>query len=306
MINSFLTIHDLTMYEFNQILELSEKIKHKPAAFRNKLRNRIMAMIFQKSDPYSLMPLEVAMLQLGGQSVYTHLPDNGRESPETLEETARNADHWVDALAVKASDHSVIRKLTEVCLLPVFNASTDRHHPLQAMADFLTLRENKGGYSNLRLAYIGQGNNVCHSLILASAKAGVQLTVASPGGYAPDTDILIAAGESGKDTGFRCRLTSDPFQAVKDADVVYCSAWPSREKEEEQENIAQIFKPFQVNSRLMAKARSDALFMHYPPIHRGEEVTGEVIDAHASAAHDQAENRLHVQKSVLLLLLGDK
>ncbi|MBN1222486.1 MAG: ornithine carbamoyltransferase [Candidatus Aminicenantes bacterium] len=306
MIDNFLSIHDLTMYEFNQILELADKIKRKPQSYRDKLKNRILAMIFQKPSWGSRMTFEVGMLQLGGQAVCSAPSDIEMETTEIFFDTIRDADRWVDGIAVRASAHADVRYLAKACRIPVINAATDLYHPCQAMADYLTLREKKGGLSGLKLAYVGEGDNVCHSLLMASAKAGMQMAVASPSGYAPDADILRMAEEDGKETGFRCHLTSDPIQAVRDADVVYSGAWPFKEKEDEKERIAQIFKPFQVNSRLIAEAHNNAILMHCHSSLRGREVTTDVIDSNISIAQDQAENRLHVQKTVLLLLLGDK
>jgi ornithine carbamoyltransferase len=173
------------------------------------------------------------------------------------------------------------------------------------MADFMTLREKKGGLSNLKLAYVGDGNNVAHSLLLASAKAGAEIAIATPPGYEPKQDILRMAEDDGKETGFCYILTSDPIEAVKEADAVYTDTWTSMGQEEDKQARTHTFSPYQVNSQLMAEARPNALFMHCLPAHRGDEVTDEVIDSAQSVVYDQAENRLHVQKTILSMLLGD-
>ena len=306
MFENFLSIHDISVYEFNQILELAEKIKKKPSAFQDKLKNKILALIFQKPSLRTRMTFEVGMLQLGGKAVYLGPSDTVMGTRESVEDVAKYVGLWVDGVAVRTFKHAVAEEMANACRVPVINALTDLLHPCQAMSDFFTLREKKGGLSNLKLAYVGDGNNVCHSLLFASAKAGVRLAIASPPGFGPDTGILQRAEEDGKETGFSCCLTSDPVEAVRGADAVYTDTWTSMGKEEEKENRAQIFRPYQVNGRLMAEARPDALFMHCLPARRGEEVTSEVIDSKRSVVYDQAENSLHIQKTVLLLLLGDK
>jgi ornithine carbamoyltransferase len=217
---------------------------------------------------------------------------------------AKNLERWVNGIMVRTFAHNTAEELAEHAVIPVINALTDLLHPCQAMADFFTLKERKGDLSSLNLAYVGDGNNVCHSLLFAAAKSGSGMTVATPGGYEPQSDIIEAAKKSGAETGFRLHLTKDPGEAVRNASAVYTDTWASMGQEDEKEKRAGIFAPYQVNSQLMSKAPADALFMHCLPAHRGEEVTDEVIDSDNSVVFDQAENRLHVQKAIMLLLLG--
>lgn len=306
MIEDFISIHDLTLYQFSKILDLTREIKERHDRFRNKLKNRILAMIFQKPSLRTRMTFEVGMLQLGGEAVYLSPSDIQIGTRESLHDMGKNLERWVDAIMIRTFAHQNVIDLAQACRIPVINALTDLLHPCQAMADFFTLKEKRGDLANLKLAYIGDGNNVCHSLLYAAAKAGSKMSVATPPGYDPNPEIVKKAEEDGKETGASFCFTNDPSEAVKDADVVYTDAWASMGQEKEKEKRAKIFAPFQVNNKLMEKAKEDAFFMHCLPAHRGEEVTDEVIDSSQSIVYDQAENRLHIQKVIMLLLLGKK
>jgi ornithine carbamoyltransferase len=305
-LDNFLSIHDLSVYEFNQILDIAEDIKTKPRAFRDRLKNKILAMIFEKPSLRTRMTFEVGMLQLGGEAVYLSPSDIQMGTRESTADVGKNLERWVDGIMIRTFSHHIALNLAEASRIPVINALTDLLHPCQAMADFLTLREKKGGLSNLKLAYVGDGNNVTHSLLLASAKAGTKMAIATPSGFEPATDILNMAEDDGKETGFQCSLTSDPIEAVREADAVYTDTWASMGQEEDKQARTQVLSPYQVNTQLMAEAQPDALFMHCLPAHRGEEVTDDVIDSAQSVVYDQAENRLHVQKTILSMLLGDR
>jgi ornithine carbamoyltransferase len=196
--------------------------------------------------------------------------------------------------------------MARATFLPVINGLTDLLHPCQAMADFFTLREKKGGLSKLKLAYVGDGNNVCHSLMFAAAKAGTRVAVATPRGYEPDAGVTKLAREDGRETGFELDLTNNPRHAVAGADAVYTDVWASMGQEQEKEARAQVFASYQVNPELMAEAKPDSVFMHCLPAHRGEEVTASVLDSPRSVVFDQAENRLHIQKAIMLILMGKK
>jgi ornithine carbamoyltransferase len=302
-LEDFLTIHDISVYEFSEILDIAEKVKTKPQTFQNKLAHRILAMIFEKSSLRTRMTFEVGMLQLGGEAIYLSPSDIQMGSRESTFDVGKNLERWVDGIMIRTFDHAIAVDLAEASRIPVINALTDLLHPCQAMADFFTLREKKGALAGLKLAYVGDGNNVCHSLLLAAAKAGSQITVATPSGYEPDIKILKLAEEDGKDAGFIYRLTEDPMEAVTDVDAVYTDIWVSMGQETEKDERLRTFTPYQVNSSLMASAKPDAIFMHCLPAHRGKEVTDEVIDSAQSAVYDQAENRLHTQKAILLMLL---
>jgi ornithine carbamoyltransferase len=252
------------------------------------------------------MTFEVGMLQLGGEAVYLSPSDIQIGTRETVYDMGKNLERWVEAIMIRTFAHQNVIDLAQACHIPVINALTDLLHPCQAMADFFTLKEKRGDLANFKLAYVGDGNNVCHSLLSAAAKAGSKMSVATPPGYEPDPEIRKQAEEDGKETGASFSFTNDPSEAVKNADAIYTDTWASMGQEQEKEKRGEIFAPFQVNKSLMAKAKKGAFFMHCLPAHRGEEVTDDVIDSSQSLVYDQAENRLHVQKVVMLSLLGKK
>jgi ornithine carbamoyltransferase len=303
MFEDFISIHDLSIYEFNEILELTEQIKAHPQRFQNKLNNKILAMIFQKPSLRTRVTFEAGMLELGGEAIYLGPSDIQMGARETPYDVGKNLERWVDGIMIRTFGHQDVIDLAKACRIPVINALTDLLHPCQAMADFFTIKEKRRGLADFKLTYVGDGNNVCHSLLLGAAKSGCDITVATPPGYKPNPEILKLAEEDGKETGSRFHLTDEPSEAVKGADAVYTDVWASMGQEQEKKERAEIFAPYQVNSELMAKAKSDAFFMHCLPAHRGEEVTDEVIDSPQSIVYDQAENRLHIQKAIMLLLL---
>jgi len=304
MLEDFLTIHDLSLYEFNQILDLTLKVKEQPQRYRNKLRNKILAMIFEKPSLRTRVTFEVGMFELGGEAIYLSPSDIQLGTRESLYDVGKNLERWVDGIMIRTFAHDNVVKLAQAARIPVINALSDLLHPCQALADFFTLREKRGDLRSLRLAYIGDGNNVCHSLLLASAKAGCEMMVATPPGFEPSQEILKQAEEGAQETEARFHLTNAPQQAAQDADVIYTDVWASMGQEKEKEERASIFTPFKINKELMARAKSDAIFMHCLPAHRGAEVIDEVIDSSQSIVFDQAENRLHVQKIIMLLLLA--
>lgn len=306
MLEDFISIHDLTLYEFNLILERAQEIKEHPKRFRKKLKNKILAMIFEKPSLRTRMTFELGMLQLGGKSFYLGPFDTQLGKRESPYDVGKNLERWVDGIMIRTFAHQTALDLALACGIPVINGLTDLLHPCQAMADFFTLQEKRRDLTSLKLAYVGDGNNVCHSLLYASAKAGTYMAVATPPGYEPKEEILKKAEKDGKETGFRFSLTNDPKEAVQEADAVYTDVWASMGQEKEREKRAAIFPPFQVNKNLMAAAKHDACFMHCLPAHRGEEVTDSVIDSSQSIVFDQAENRLHVQKVIMLLLMENK
>lgn len=306
MLEDFISIHDLSLYQFNQILDMTQEIKEHPQRYRKKLKNKILAMIFEKPSLRTRVTFEVGMLELGGEAIYLSPSDIRLGLRESVYDVGKNMERWLDAIMIRTFSHQQVIDLAKTCRIPVINALTDLLHPCQAMADFFTLREQQGDLATLKLAFIGDGNNVCHSLLLAAAKAGSNTIVATPPGYEPNPSILRQAEEDGKATGSRFHLTNDPSEAAQDADAIYTDVWASMGQEAEKEERAKIFAPFRVTKELMAKAKKDAVFMHCLPAHRGEEVTDEVIDSAQSIIFDQAENRLHVQKIIMLLLLGKK
>ncbi len=304
MKKDFITIHELSLYEFNEIMDLTAKIKGSPADYRKALKGKVLTMIFQKPSLRTRMTFEVGMLQLGGHAVYLSPGDGQVGVRESFHDVGKNLERWVDGIMIRTFAHQNVLDLAAAVKIPVINALSDLLHPCQAMADFFTLKEKHGDLARLKLAYTGDGNNVCHSLMFAAAKAGSRLAVATPPGYEPDPEIVRQAREDGRETGFELALTHDPRAAVAGADAVYTDVWASMGQEAEKEARAAIFAPFQVNAGLMAAARPGAYFMHCLPAHRGDEVTDEVIDSPASVVFDQAENRLHVQKTIMVLLMG--
>ncbi len=304
MKKDFISIHELSLYEFNEIMDLTAKIKESPSDYRKALQGKVLTMIFQKPSLRTRMTFEVGMLQLGGHAVYLSPGDGQAGVRESFYDVGKNLERWVDGIMIRTFAHRNIIDLAAAVKIPVINALSDLLHPCQAMADFFTLKEKHGDLSRLKLTYVGDGNNVCHSLMFAAAKAGSRMAVATPPGYEPDSDIVRQAREDGRETGFELTLTHDPREAVAGADAVYTDVWASMGQEAEKEARGAIFAPFQVNAGLMAAAKTGAHFMHCLPAHRGDEVTDEVIDSPASIVFDEAENRLHVQKTIMVLLMG--
>ncbi|MCJ7564219.1 MAG: ornithine carbamoyltransferase [Candidatus Aminicenantes bacterium] len=306
MQKDFLSIHDLTQYEFHELLDLTREIKDNPDKYHKKLKNQVLAMIFEKPSLRTRMTFEVGMQELGGKAIYLSPNEVQIGKRETAEDVGRNLERWVDGIIIRTFAHENVVRLAKAVSIPVINALTDLSHPCQGMADFFTLREKKGGLSKVKLAYVGDGNNVCHSLMLAAAKAGSTMAVASPKGYEPNPEMVKLAREDGKETSFSLLITNDPRPAVKDADAVYTDVWASMGQEQEKEARAKVFAPYQVNPELMTAAKLDAIFMHCLPAHREEEVTASVFESPQSVVFDQAENRLHFQKAMMLILMGKK
>jgi ornithine carbamoyltransferase len=306
MQKDFLSIRDLSVYEFGKMLDKAVEVKKHQAKYRKALKGKILAMIFQKPSLRTRMTFEAGMLRLGGEAIYLAPSDIQMGSREGAYDIGKNLERWVDGIMIRTFGHQIAVDLAASCKIPVINALTDLSHPCQAMADFLTLREHKGALSALKLTYVGDGNNVCHSLMLAAARGGTRMAVATPPGYEPKPEVVKWALEDGKDTGFSLTLTNSPEEAVDGADAVYTDVWASMGQESEKAARARIFAPYQVNGKLFAHAKKDALFLHCLPAHRGEEVTDEVIDSPNSVVYDEAENRLHAQNAILIALLGDK
>ncbi len=306
MKKDFLSIHDISRYEFHELLDLAQEIKKDREKYRKALKNQVLAMIFEKPSLRTRMTFEVGMLELGGTAIYLSPNEIQLGKRETVEDVAHNLERWVDGIMIRTFAHDNIVRLAAASKVPVINALTDLLHPCQAMADFLTLREHKGGLSGLKLAWSGDGNNVCHSLMQAAAKAGTKMAAACPKGYEPDPEIVRWAREDGRDTGFELLLTDDPREAVHGADAIYADVWTSMGQEAEKEGRLKTFAPYQVNPALMALAKPGAVFMHCLPAHREEEVTASILDSPRSIVFDQAENRLHIQKAIMLTLMGKK
>lgn len=300
-----LTLADLTSEEIMQILEKAIELKElqKQGKEHHYLKGKTLAMIFEKSSTRTRVSFEVGMHQLGGHALFLSRTDIQLGRGETVEDTAKTLSRYVDGIMIRAYDHHAVEQLAANSNVPVINALTDDYHPCQALADLLTLYEVKGYLKGNKLAYIGDGNNVVHSLLIGCAKTGVDCSVASPKGYEPKQAIVDLAVQIGEKTGAKIEVTHDPKKAVEDADAVYTDVWTSMGWEEEQEVRLQAFQPYQVNSELMSFADQQAIFLHCLPAKRGEEVTAEVIDGPQSLVFEEAENRLHVQKALMTLLM---
>lgn len=286
------------------VLDLALVMKARPADFRAALAGRQMVMFFEKQSLRTRLTFEAGMAGLGGTAMFVDQTSEPLGAREKLSDVAHNLERWVDVIVLRTFSQQTIVDMAEYASVPVINALSDVEHPCQALADFVTLRERFGDLKNIRLAYVGDGNNVAHSLLLTTACLGSSIHVATPRGYEPSPEIVAAAIEIAEQTGAKIGLMNDPQEAVAGADAVYTDAWVSMGQERETEQREKIFPPYQVNAELMAKAAPHALFMHCLPAHRGLEATDDVMDSEQSVIFDQAENRLHAQKALLYLLLG--
>lgn len=302
----FLTLRDLSTDTILNLLESAEKIKEKLQAGveYTPLKGKTLGMIFEKSSTRTRVSFEVGMLQLGGHALFLSSNDIQIGRGETISDTAKVLSEYIDGIMIRTFGHDKIEELANAATIPVINGLTDTYHPCQALADLLTIKEIKGSLKGLKLAYIGDGNNVVHSLMLACAKTGIDIAIASPKGYEPDADIVKLAEEAAEAQGSKVLVTQSPIDAIKDADIVYADVWTSMGYEQENITRLEVFKPYQINAELIKHAKPDYLFMHCLPAHRGEEVTGEIIDGPNSVVFHQAGNRLHAQKAVLVDLLS--
>jgi ornithine carbamoyltransferase len=288
------------------LLDMAANVKewHKTGQPYEPLRGRTLGMIFEKPSTRTRVSFEVGMTQLGGHAIYLSPRDIQMGRGETVADTARTLSRFVDAIVYRAFDWKLVRELAEHATVPVINALDDREHPCQIMADLLTIREKKGSFEKLKLAYVGDGNNVCNSLLLGAAFVGMNMTAACPKGYEPDRELLEYAQHAGREARCDIQVIEDPRKAADLSDVLYTDVWVSMGEEQKKDEKERIFRPYQMNSKLLACARSNAIVMHCLPAHRGLEITDDVIDGPQSVAFDQAENRLHAQKAILSRLIG--
>ena len=293
---------DLTRRDLELIFQLTERVKASPGSFARALEGKQLAMIFEKPSLRTRVTFEVGMTSMGGFAVYLDHAKPRLGERESIKDVARNLERWVHGIVARTFSHTSVEELAEHASIPVINALTDAFHPCQALADLYTLGERVGRLKGLKLAFVGDGNNVCHSLMISGAKFGVSVNVATPPGFNPKSDIVDEAKAIGRKTGAKIHLLHDPVEAVAGAQAVYTDVWASMGQEYAAHLRAQVFAPYRVTEELM-EAAGDALFMHCLPAHRGQEVTDAVIDSPRSIVYDQAENRLHVQKALLLLLL---
>ncbi|MBQ3462565.1 MAG: ornithine carbamoyltransferase [Clostridia bacterium] len=303
-----ISLHDLTSDEVKELLELGIKLKaEKKAGIEHHiLKGKTLGMIFTKSSTRTRVSFEVGMTQLGGYPLFLSSNDIQLGRGETIYDTAKVLERMLDGIMIRTYSHQDVLDLAEHANIPVINALTDLLHPCQVLADLMTTYEHKGKLEGLKLAYIGDGNNMAHSLMYGCAKAGMNCAVATPDDakYQCDAEVVANAKDDFKKAGTELILTNDPVEAIKDADVVYTDTWVSMGMEEEKEERQRLFMPYQVNGELFETAASDAIFMHCLPAYRGFEVTEEVIDGPQSVIFDEAENRLHAQKAVIVKLMG--
>lgn len=300
-----LTLHDFTVEEINLLLEEATRIKalQKAGIPHPYLQGKTLAMIFQKSSTRTRVSFEVGMFQLGGHALFLSPKDIQMGRGESVADTARVLSRMVDGIMIRTFAQSEVEELAEYANIPVINGLTDLTHPCQILADLLTIKEHKGQLAGLKLAYIGDGNNIAHSLMYGCAKVGMHVSIASPEGYQPQASVFELAREDAKATGAKVEVLTDPVEAIMDADVVVTDVWASMGQEAEQREREKAFAPYQVNEALCAHAKKDYIFLHCLPAHRGEEVTAGIIDGPHTAVWDEAENRLHAQKAVMALLM---
>ena len=301
-----ISIEELTKEELELILNVSEMIraKHKNKELFVPLLGKSVAMIFKKHSTRTRVSFEVAMFQLGGAALYLGANELQMSRGETVEDTARVLSRYVDGIIIRTFAHDEVKKFAEYSTIPVINALTDFSHPCQIISDLLTIRDKKKVLKGLKIAYVGDGNNVCNSWLFAAPKMEMHLAVASPSSCAPAKEVVEKSQKFAKESKVNVVITEDVDEAVKDADVIYTDVWASMGQEDESEKKKQQLQKYQVNKELIKKAKSDCIVMHCLPAHRGEEITDEVMDGPHSVVFDQAENRLHAQKGILALLLG--
>jgi len=287
---------DLTTSELTRLLQLAGEVKRFPAHYAESLRGRAISLLFEKPSLRTRLTFELAIQQLGGHAV-TSIGMIGDREP--LKDVARNLERWTQGIVARVFSQQTIDSLAEWSRMPVINALSDLYHPCQALADAQTMAERFGNLAGRKLAYIGDGNNMAHSLMLTAGRLGVNVAVAAPAGYQPDLRIVDAA----RDAGVAVTITTDPAEAAAGADVIYTDVWASMGQEAEAEERRRIFAPYQVDDALMARASADAIFLHCLPAKRGQEVTDSVMESAQSVIFDQAENRLHAQKALLLMLV---
>ena len=292
----FVSLFDLNQDEIHKIFELTKKLKEsqKKGIEHKVLKDKTLAMVFEKPSLRTRVTFETGMTQLGGHAIYLAPADIQLGKRESVGDVARNLSRWVDFIMARVFAHKTVEELSNCALIPVINALSDVEHPCQVMADLFTIIEHKESLDNLIITYVGDGNNVCNSFIAASCILGFGLHIATPSGYEPNKDYLKRSKN--------VMLTTDPKQAVIDADIIYTDVWASMGQEQEATERKRVFADYQVNSQLLVHAKQDHLVMHCLPAHRGEEITDEVIDGPHSVVLDEAENRLHVQKAILVWL----
>lgn len=299
----FIEIHDYSAEEVREIFEIARDMKASPDTYREALKGQTLAMIFEKSSTRTRVSFEVGMFQLGGHALFLSSRDIQLGRGEPIYDTAKVLSRYVNGIMARTFAHKTVTELAEYASVPVINGLTDLSHPTQAMTDYFTAWEHLGDLKGRKLAYVGDGNNMAHSLMFGAPKVGMHIAVATPGGYAPDPFVVATAQTDADQAGTKVIVTTSIEEAVRDADVVTTDVWASMGQEAEAQKRQRDFEGWQVDTRVMSFAKKEAIFMHCLPAHRGEEVAGEVIDSPRSVIYDEAENRLHVQKAIMYVLM---
>lgn len=302
----FLTVQDFSKKALLELIELAIKMKHKKNAYRNALKDKKLAMLFEKSSTRTRVSFEMGMVEMGGYPAFISTRDSQLGRGEPISDTAQVLSRYVDGIMIRTFGHDKIRELAGTADIPVINGLTDSYHPCQAMADLMTIYEHKKRLNNLRVAYVGDGNNVAHSLGLLCSKLGIDFAIASPKGYEMDPIVSSQIYVNAKENKCGFIQTQNPVEAVTIADVIYTDVWASMGQEAESVKRRTAFKGYTINNAMAKHANQDYIFMHCLPAHRGEEVAEEVIDSPHSVIFDEAENRLHAQKAILFELMRDK
>jgi len=303
MARNFLSIDDLSTAELAHLLELAEKVKAAPQAYEGRMDGLSVAMIFEKPSTRTRVSFEVGVAELGGHPIALSATELQLGRGETIEDTGRVLSRYVHTVVVRTFGQERLESLARTSTVPVVNALSDFEHPCQCLADLMTIKEKRDRLAGLVLTYVGDGNNVAHSLLLGGAKAGVTVRVATPPGYEPIPQVVQRAQEIGAVTGGGGEITNDPVEATRDADVLYTDVWASMGQEAEADERPLVFQAYRLDQAAVDRAKPDVIVMHCLPAHRGQEITDEVIDGPHSVVWDQAENRLHTQKALLLWLL---
>jgi ornithine carbamoyltransferase len=303
-VSDLISVQYLTSRDIHLIFAATESIKQSPHAYARALDRKTIALIFEKPSLRTRVTFDVGMTSMGGNAIFLDHSDAKLGERESIKDVARNLERWVHGIVARTYKNRSVIELAEQASIPVINGLTDLLHPCQALADYFTILEKLGSFTGLKLAYVGDGNNTCHSLIDCAAKLGAHLAIATPKGFEPNRGIVSEAEKASKASGARIEILNDPTEAVRNARVVYTDVWASMGQEAETEDRAAVFADYRVDSELMSVAAKDALFMHCLPAHRGYEVAPSVIDSPQSIVYDQAENRLHVQKAILYLLMA--
>ena len=306
MKKDLISVKDLTVGEIEEIFNLTDKIKKDKSVFANVLAGKTLALIFQKPSNRTRVSFEVGMFELGGYSIYLGPDEINLGVRESIKDVAKTLSGYVDGIVLRTFEHKNVVDLAKFATVPVINGLSDLLHPCQALADIYTIREKLKNIEGICLAYIGDGNNVCNSLLHACSKVGINMNIAIPKGYEPDKLVLKEAKLIAEAKNADIKLFTKPQEAVQDVDVVYTDVWTSMGQEKEDKIRKKMFKEFQVNKNLVKLAKKNVLVMHCLPAHRGEEITDEVMESGNSVIFDQAENRLHVQKAILIKLLGEE